>query len=99
MRPWAPPATIGANPLRLDTRRAVFYLEPMTKLLDEAIAEIRRLPPEQQDDIGRYLLQLASEELLDADTIAALDEAEAQIARFEVVRGEDLKAFWRSLLS
>jgi hypothetical protein len=71
----------------------------MTKLLDEAIAEIRRLPPEQQDDIGRYLLQLASEEPLDADTIAALDEAEAQIARGEVVRGEDLKDFWRSLLS
>ncbi len=88
-----------SNSLRLDTRGAIFYLEPMTKLLDEAIAEIRRLPPEQQDDIGRYLLQLASEEPLEAGAIAALDEAEAQIARGEVVRGEDLKAFWRSLLS
>jgi hypothetical protein len=84
--------------LRLDMFNPVFYLQPMTKLLDEAIAEIRRLPPEQQDDIGRYLLQLAAAEPLDADTIAALDEAEAQIARGEVVRGEDLKAFWRSLL-
>jgi hypothetical protein len=71
----------------------------MTKLLDEAIAEIRRLPPEEQDDIGRYLLQLASQEPLDAEVVAALDEAEAQIARGDVIKGEDLKAFWRSLLA
>lgn len=68
----------------------------MTKLLDEAIAEIRRLPPETQDDIGRYLLQLASQEPLDADTIAALDEAEAQLARGERASPEAVRAFWRS---
>jgi hypothetical protein len=77
-------------------RSAVFYFKPMTKLLDEAIAEIRRLPPEQQDDIGRYLLQLASEEPLDPETIAALDEAEAEIARGERASLESVRAFWRS---
>ena len=68
----------------------------MTKLLNEAIAEIRRLPPETQDDIGRYLLRLASQEPLEPDVIAALDEAEAGIARGERASPESVRAFWRS---
>ena len=51
----------------------------------------------QQDDIGRFLLELASETPLDPDEIAAIDEAEAEIARGEGLTGEELKAFWRSL--
>ncbi len=68
----------------------------MTKLLDEAIGEIRRLPPETQDEIGRYLLQLASHEPLDPETISALDEAEAQIARGERASLGSVCAFWRA---
>lgn len=69
----------------------------MTKLLDEAVNAVRRLPADAQDDIGRFLLELASEKPLDPDEIAAIDEAEAEIARGEGLTGEELKAFWRSL--
>ena len=69
----------------------------MTKLLDEAVNALRRLPAGEQDDIGRFLLELASETPLDPDEIAAIDEAEAEIARGEGLSGEELKAFWRSL--
>ncbi len=69
----------------------------MTKLLEEAIDEVRRLAPEEQDDIARYLLQLVSQAPLEPDVIVALDEAEAEIARGEAIKGEDLKNFWRSL--
>jgi hypothetical protein len=69
----------------------------MTKLLDEAVNAVRRLPADAQDDIGRFLLELASETPLDPDEIAAIDEAEAEIARGEGLTGEELKAFWRSL--
>jgi hypothetical protein len=68
----------------------------MTKLLDEAVIAIRRLPPETQDDLGRFLLELASEEPLTPDEIAALDEAEAEIARGERASLESVRAFWRS---
>lgn len=68
----------------------------MTKLLDEAVTAIRRLPPEMQDNLGRFLLDLASEAPLLPDEIAALEEAEAEIARGEGISGEEVRAFWRS---
>lgn len=69
----------------------------MTKLLDEAVEAVRRLPAGTQDDIGRFLLDLTSEASLEPDEIAAIAEAEAEIARGEGLTGEELKAFWRSL--
>jgi hypothetical protein len=68
----------------------------MTKLLDEAMTAVRRLPAATQDDIGRFLLDLASEAPLEPDEIAALDEAEAEIARGERAPAESVRAFWRS---
>lgn len=68
----------------------------MTKLLDEAMTAVRRLPQATQDDIGRFLLELASEPPLEPDEIAALDEAEAEIARGERAPAESVRAFWRS---
>jgi hypothetical protein len=69
----------------------------MTKLLDDAIAAVRTLPPETQDDIGRYLLQLIDAPPLSPDEIAALDEAEGQLLRGEIISGPQLDAFWKSL--
>ncbi|UFZ07817.1 hypothetical protein LQG66_16575 [Bradyrhizobium ontarionense] len=34
----------------------------MTKLLDQALAAVRRLPPETQDEIARAMLTLAGDE-------------------------------------
>lgn len=49
-----------------------------------------------RDGLGRFLLELASEEPLHPDEIAALDEAEAEIARGERASPQDVRAFWRS---
>ncbi len=68
----------------------------MTELLEQAIAAIRHLPAETQDELGRFLLKLASEEPLPPDVIAALDEAEAELARGERASPESVQAFWRS---
>lgn len=67
----------------------------MTKLLEQAINAVRRLP-ETQDDLGRFLLELASDAPLHPDEIAALDEAEAEVARGERASPERVRAFWRS---
>ena len=60
----------------------------MTKLLEQAIARVRALPPETQDDFARVLLRLAgdSETLyrLSAEEEADLVEADAEIARGEL---------------
>ncbi|MGO9984437.1 MAG: hypothetical protein ACLPIX_09545 [Rhodomicrobium sp.] len=69
----------------------------MTKLLDDAVNAIRRLPPETQDDLGRFLLDLTSAPPLTADEAAAIAEAEAELARGEGVSGDGVRAFWRSL--
>ena len=53
----------------------------MTKLLDEAMTGRPPLAAGNSGDIGRFLLELASEPSLEPDEIAALDEAEAEIAR------------------
>jgi hypothetical protein len=68
----------------------------MTELPEPAIDAVRCLPADTQDDIGRFLLGLASEAPLDPDEIAAIEEADAEIARGEGLSGEELKAFWRS---
>ncbi len=75
---------------------AARYPNPMTKLLDDAVTAIRRLPPETQDDLGRFLLAPAEDAPLHPGEIAALDEAEAEIARGERAPAESVRAFWRS---
>ena len=70
----------------------------MTKLVQQAVAAISRLPPETQDDIARLVLALA-ESLptpLTEDEAAAISEAEAEIARGDRVPPEMIQAFWRS---
>ncbi|HEY7244728.1 MAG TPA: hypothetical protein VH678_12705 [Xanthobacteraceae bacterium] len=56
----------------------------MTKLLDEAIAEIRRLPDADQDEAAEILLTLASRpKPLGPATRAAIAEGQAQARRGE----------------
>jgi len=70
----------------------------MTKLVEQAIAAISKLPPETQDELARLMLALAGDPPtpLTADEAAAIAEAEAEIARGERVPPETLQAFWRA---
>jgi toxin ParE1/3/4 len=70
----------------------------MTELMKQALQALIRLPAERQDDLARYLLELADDPqqhyALDAEERAAIDEAEAQLARGERVPDETMRAFW-----
>ena len=70
----------------------------MTKLVEQAIAAISQLPPETQDDLARFMLELAagSPTPLTTDEAAAIAEAEAEIGRGERVAPETIQAFWRA---
>lgn len=69
----------------------------MTKLVEQAVAAISKLPPETQDDLARLMLALASGSPtpLTPDEAAAIAEAEAEIERDESVPPEIIQAFWR----
>jgi hypothetical protein len=70
----------------------------MTKLVEQAVAAIRKLPSETQDDLARFLLAVAtnSPEPLTTDEAAALAEADAEIGRGERAAPEAVQAFWRT---
>jgi hypothetical protein len=70
----------------------------MTKLVDQAVAAISKLPPETQDDLARLMLALAADspKPLTPDEADAIAQAEAEIARGERVPPETLQAFWRA---
>jgi hypothetical protein len=70
----------------------------VTKLVEQAIAAIGRLPAETQDDLARLMLVLAERAAtpLTADEAAAITEAEAELARGERVPAETIEAFWRA---
>lgn len=70
----------------------------MSKLLEQAIDLVRSLPEATQDDVARFLMDLADDPLptLNPDEAAAIAEAEAEIARGESVPAETMKAFWRT---
>jgi len=69
----------------------------VTKLFEQAVAAISRLPPETQDDLARLMLALAEDAPvpLTDEEAAAIAEAEAEIARGERVPAEAVQAFWR----
>jgi hypothetical protein len=70
----------------------------VTKLVQQAVVAISKLPPETQDDIARLMLALAEDvpTPLAPDEAAAIAEAEAEIARGERAPHETIQAFWRA---
>lgn len=60
----------------------------LTPLLQEALARVLALPPEQQDEIARAVLELA--EISDVPPLALTDAEKADLAEAvaEVERGE-----------
>jgi hypothetical protein len=70
----------------------------MTKLLEEAVATVRGLAPEVQDDLARILLQLAGKDQpvvqLSAAEEASLAESLAQADRGEFATDDQVRAIW-----
>lgn len=66
--------------------------EPMTKLLQQVIAQIQQLPPEQQDAIAsRFLAELQDEQEWEHQFTATTDDQWDQMAavvRQEIAMGE-----------
>lgn len=71
----------------------------MTKLLDLAIAEVRKLSAVDQDETAEMLLwsiETRSGSLsLDSETIAAIDEGLAQAKRGEFASDAEIEALWK----
>ena len=71
-----------------------------TKLLDEAVTAVRRLPPEMQDHIARAMLVLAGGEerdevyILTPEEEAAIAKSRAAAARGEFATDEEVRAMW-----
>ena len=70
----------------------------MTQLLKTAVAIVRRLPPETQDDLARTLLQLAGEDeyvvpLTDEER-HAVEVSKAAAACGEFATDEQVRAVW-----
>jgi recombinational DNA repair protein RecR len=71
----------------------------MTRLLEQAIEELRKLPEADQEQAAEFLFNFMGQrdepEELDAETLAAIDEGLAQIERGEVVSEEEMAEFFR----
>jgi hypothetical protein len=71
----------------------------MTKLLDEALEAVRRLPSDDQDDIARAIIQLAGSDLaaplvLSPEERAVIARSKAAAARGEFATDEQVRAVW-----
>ena len=73
----------------------------MTKLLEQVIEKLRKLPEAEQDEAAELLLNLVARRYqpieLDADTRSAVEEGLAQVERGDVVSEEEMEAFFRRL--
>jgi len=71
----------------------------MTKLLELAIAEVRKLSAVDQDETAEMLLWFietrAGSLSLDSETIAAIDEGLAQAKRGEFASDAEIEALWK----
>ena len=72
----------------------------MTELLDKAVAAVRNLPRDPQDDIARFVLQLTGGDdealpvTLTVEERAAVSGSKAAAARGEFATDEQVCAVW-----
>ncbi len=70
----------------------------MTELLERAIARVRALPDDMQDDAARMLLVFAGEDesfyRLTPEEEADLIESDAEVARGDFATDEEMRAIW-----
>lgn len=71
----------------------------MTKLLEQALEAVTRLPPETQDEIARAMLRLATNDIepeeIDAAHLPGVLEGLAQAVRREFASDADIEAAFR----
>ena len=71
----------------------------MTKLLDQALEAVRKLPADSQDEIARAMLNLAGNdqnpEPIDPEHLSAVMEGLAQANRREFATDEEIQAALR----
>jgi predicted transcriptional regulator len=71
----------------------------MTKLLEDALEQLRKLPEADQDEAADFLLNFMARrdepEELDEETLAAIEEGLAQADRGEVFSEEEMAEFFR----
>lgn len=70
----------------------------MTKLLDDAVEAARALPPEEQNDIARFVLQLAGRGQpmmnLTPEERASFAKSRDEAARREFATDDEVRATW-----
>ena len=70
----------------------------MTRLLEQAVESVRALPPEAQDAVARFILQVAGDDgpaiQLTAEEDADLAAADAEIARGELATEAEVASLW-----
>jgi predicted transcriptional regulator len=70
----------------------------MTKLFDEAVEAVRRLPAGDQDEIARVIMELAGSGndpvQLTPEEQAAIDRSKAAAARGEFATDQEVQAVW-----
>jgi hypothetical protein len=83
----------------LSQSRLSSYHPRMTKLLEQAIEAVRRLPADSQDDIARTILHMAGSEVevepVDPAHLAAVLEGLAQAKRREFATDDEVEAAFR----
>jgi hypothetical protein len=69
----------------------------MTKLLDQALEAVRQLPPDEQDDIARIIMQMARPDqtvALSPEEREAIARSRAAAARGEFATDEQVRTVW-----
>jgi predicted transcriptional regulator len=71
----------------------------MTKLLEEAFEALRRLTPDQQDEIAHVILQLTGADLAEPVPLSpkereAIERSMAAASRGEFATDEEVQAVW-----
>jgi hypothetical protein len=74
-------------------------MSAMTKLLDKALEAVRLLPPDDQDEIARVIMQLAGSDLpapvaLSPEEREAIGRSKRAAARDEFATDEQIRAVW-----
>ena len=69
----------------------------MTKLLEQALAEVQKLPEDRQDMLAATLLSMTQEPVVDVDeeTWSAIQEGMEQARRGEFATDAEMEALWR----
>jgi hypothetical protein len=72
----------------------------MTKLLDDAVEAVRKMPDAAQDQVARVMLSMAGSDepyALTEDERAVIDRSMAEAARGEFVPDQQVQTFWKKL--